>query len=191
MDTEKMDYRTRMTRMMIRQTFMGMLSTQPIQSITVKALCEKTQINRGTFYTHYKDIYDLLYQIEQEMKIEFQNALTNVFTMQDRDPIKVMSHIFHCLQDHYDLCQVTLGKYGDKKFMEELLELGRKHYLEIISYFFPNSTNDEREYFYAFVSNGCIGLLQKWLSDGMVLSIEEVSSMGEAIMRKGMGFFLS
>ena len=42
-------------------------------------------------------------------------------------------------------------------------------------------------FFYAFVSAGCIGLLQKWLAEGMVSSPEEIAAMAENIMMYGMG----
>lgn len=188
MKEEKVDYRIRITKLLIRKTFMEMLSKQPIQQITVKQLCERAGINRGTFYSHYNDIYDLLHQIEYEMKKEFEQVLSQVFTTCKEDPVKMISRIFACLQDNYDLCMVTLGEYGDKKFMVELLALGKKQYMEMAMHYFPKATQSQMEYFFAFVSNGCIGLIQKWLQDGMMIPIEQVSEMGEKIMRSGMEF---
>ena len=45
-----------------------------------------------------------------------------------------------------------------------------------------------QEYFYAFVSNGQIGLLQKWLEEGMTTSVEEMAQMAQNIMLHGMDF---
>ena len=44
------------------------------------------------------------------------------------------------------------------------------------------------EYYYAFVSAGCIGLLEKWLSDGMTASPEQIAKTAVEIMLKGIGF---
>lgn len=60
MKSKGKDYRTRVTKMLIRKAFTDMLKEKPIQSITIKELCETAGINRGTFYSHYSDIYDLL-----------------------------------------------------------------------------------------------------------------------------------
>ena len=57
------DQRTRLTRMLIRQAFTSLLKEKPVQSISVKELCERAGINRGTFYAHYTDIYDLMRQM--------------------------------------------------------------------------------------------------------------------------------
>ena len=40
------------------------------EAITVSDLTKKADINRGTFYLHYKDKYDLLEQSEEEIFVE-------------------------------------------------------------------------------------------------------------------------
>src|SRR5699024_10807160 len=58
------DHRTRVTNLLIRRAFLDLLRQKPMQSITVEELCGQAGINRGTFYSHYTDIYDLLGQME-------------------------------------------------------------------------------------------------------------------------------
>ena len=41
----------------------------------MKELCEQAGINRGTFYAHYTDIYDLRTQMESELMEDFQRTL--------------------------------------------------------------------------------------------------------------------
>ena len=50
------DHRVRVTKLMLRKAFTELLSKKPLQSISVKELCELAGINRGTFYTHYQDL---------------------------------------------------------------------------------------------------------------------------------------
>ena len=75
MKSKGKDYRTRVTKMLIRKAFTDMLKEKPIQSITIKELCETAGINRGTFYSHYSDIYDLLEKLEEELMADFIKAL--------------------------------------------------------------------------------------------------------------------
>ena len=56
------DHRTRVTKILIRKSFMELLKNKPIQNISIKEICDKSGISRGTFYAHYTDIYDLLNQ---------------------------------------------------------------------------------------------------------------------------------
>ena len=60
------DHRTRVTKMLIRRAFTDLLRVKPVQSISIKELCEKAGVNRGTFYAHYASVHDLLMQMEDE-----------------------------------------------------------------------------------------------------------------------------
>ncbi len=51
-----------------------------------------------------------------------------------------------------------------------------------------NADRKQIEYYYAFVSSGCIGLLEKWLADGMSSTAEEIAKMAEDIMMYGIQF---
>lgn len=62
-----MDLRMEKTKRSIINSFIEMRSKKDIEKITVKELCEKAQINKSTFYSHYHDIYDLSEQLETEV----------------------------------------------------------------------------------------------------------------------------
>lgn len=185
------DHRTRVTRLLIRRAFMQILRSKPIQSITITELCETAGINRGTFYTHYTDIYDLLHQLENEMLEDFERALAPLLTSDrtDFDPVEISTEIFQCLKDNSDLCTVTLGDFGDKRFAVKLINLGRERCIDSYLKYFKNASPKQIEYFYAFISSGCIGLLQKWLDDGQSTPAGEVAQMAESMMRDGLGVF--
>ena len=135
------DHRTRVTRMLIRKAFTELLRQKPIQDISIRELCAAAGINRGTFYLHYKDIYDLRDQIEEEMMADFQKALSPLLeTAQDVSPVKITTGIFQCLKDNADLCTVTLGDYGDKAFAYRLVNTGREKCLTAYSRFFAAAT---------------------------------------------------
>ena len=102
--------------------------------------------------------------------------------------VGITSVIFRCLKENADLCAVTLGEYGDKKFALRLIDLGRDFCLETYARLFRGVPKRQIEYFYAFASAGCIALLQKWLSDGMRESTEELAAMAEGIILHGAGF---
>lgn len=50
------------TKRMIRDALTLLMEEKGFEGITVRDLAEKAAINRGTFYLHYKDKYDLLEQ---------------------------------------------------------------------------------------------------------------------------------
>ncbi len=62
-----MDLRVQKTRRSIINAFLELRAKKALEKITVKELCEKAEINKATFYLHFKDIYDLSDFLENEI----------------------------------------------------------------------------------------------------------------------------
>ena len=109
---EKMDRRVRKTRALLLQGLVKMMETYDIQDISVKELTELVDINRGTFYLHYDDIYDMLRKVEDEMFQEFNEIM-------EQEPVgtqPLSSHgplleFFRFLDRHRDLARVMIGPH--------------------------------------------------------------------------------
>ena len=61
-----MDIRIEKTKNAIREAFLHLRQKKPLEKISVRELCSIARINKSTFYSHYRDIYDLSDSIEQE-----------------------------------------------------------------------------------------------------------------------------
>ena len=65
------------TRKLIRKTFAEMLSEKKEMSkISVSELAKRADINRGTFYSHYDDIYAVAEDYENELLAKFFDNAT-------------------------------------------------------------------------------------------------------------------
>ena len=53
------DRRIRKTRAVLKSSLLSLMKEKSVKHITVKELCDKADINRGTFYLHYTDIYQM------------------------------------------------------------------------------------------------------------------------------------
>lgn len=65
-----MDIRSTKTKNSIINAFLELRSKRDIEKITVKELCEKAMINKSTFYTYFRDVYDLSEYLENEIAEE-------------------------------------------------------------------------------------------------------------------------
>ena len=66
MAQEKMDRRVRRTKALLLQGLIQLMEEKDIKDISVKELSDLADINRGTFYLHYSDVYNMLGKIEFE-----------------------------------------------------------------------------------------------------------------------------
>ena len=64
---KKEDRRVRRTKKLLTQALTQLLQEKQINEITVKELTDLADMNRGTFYLYYKDMFDMLEKIEDGM----------------------------------------------------------------------------------------------------------------------------
>ena len=75
------DRRVRKTKKAICDVFCELTKDKKLNEITIKELCAKADINKSTFYLHYRDIYDLAETIENELIREYVRSLKNIHIM--------------------------------------------------------------------------------------------------------------
>lgn len=69
------DRRIRKTEQAIQIAFAKLLTEKSMENITVKKLCETADINKSTFYLHYKDIYDCADCFRDDIVDEFGKVI--------------------------------------------------------------------------------------------------------------------
>ena len=176
--------RTRVTRLLIRRAFTELLRKKPIQDISVKELCERAGINRGTFYIHYKDVYDLLSSLEDELA----DGLTVVCRRHNAKDSEgktypYLMELYQFIQQNSDLCHVLLGKNGDIAFTDRICHILRDEFLyDFLAYYYPNDPV-MLDYFCSFIVSGNMSLALTWIDGGMKQTAEEMAVLaGEIIM---------
>ncbi|MGN0164546.1 MAG: TetR/AcrR family transcriptional regulator [Lachnospiraceae bacterium] len=56
--------------MRMEQAMLEQMTNFPFEKITVKIICNRAGVNRSTFYAHYTDIYDMIEQMENNLRKE-------------------------------------------------------------------------------------------------------------------------
>ena len=110
MGEETVDRRVRKTKKQLRECLTRLLKEKKVQDITVRELTDMADLNRGTFYLHYRDVFDLLEKTENELLDEF-NSLMYRHNAQDltNNLAAVFVDIFHLVKDNSDLVYILLG----------------------------------------------------------------------------------
>ena len=186
MNEKKDSARVRMTKQLLRRAFTQLLLEKPIQNITVRELCEKAQVNRGTFYLHYKDVFDLLDQIEKELLAGLETALQKYQAAElQKKPSLVFADVFQYAKDNADMVQILLGENGDLNFVNQVKELVREKCLKDWLELFQLRDSRGFDAYCAFIVSGSLGLVTYWLENDMKESPEELARICEEIMLKG------
>ena len=67
MEPAKTDRRVRKTKTRLLNCLTELMKEKEVKDISVKELSDLADINRGTFYLHYRDVYDMLNKVEDEL----------------------------------------------------------------------------------------------------------------------------
>lgn len=116
---KKEDRRVRRTKKLLTHGLIQLMKEKQVQDITVRELADLVDVNRGTFYLYYRDIFDMLDSIEQELFNQVNQLIAahkgeTVLT----HTLPVLKELFHLVEENKELCQVLLGQNGDMKFLK-------------------------------------------------------------------------
>ena len=109
------DRRIRKTRAVLKSSLLSLMKEKSVKHITVKELCDKADINRGTFYLHYTDVFDMLEQIEDDMFRELDEFLVPIDKQDDVLNEELFREVFIFVKNNNEFCQVMLSDRGDRK----------------------------------------------------------------------------
>ena len=72
----KAEYRSAIrSRKLINEALADLLTEKPLDKITVTDVVSRADINRGTFYAHYKDIPDVVDHLIQQTFAAIRDAM--------------------------------------------------------------------------------------------------------------------
>lgn len=121
------------TRQLIKKVFAEMLSEKKeLGKISVSELCKRADISRGSFYSHYDDIYGVAEEYENEMIDTF---FDNARLFESQDIMHFIDSIFEFIRQNHEnyrlLCKSNDFLFAAKKLAaiasNKLLELSRNN----------------------------------------------------------------
>lgn len=170
----------RNTKKRLREGLLQLMEARPINEISVKELTELADVNRGTFYFHYTDIYDMLRHMEDEFFENFRATMAR--TVQRESALSYLVAIFAFLGENREFCKIMLGPNGDMQFVEKVKALVDERCAHIWRASEPEADPARFELYNAFIINGCIGIIQKWLDAPESRGPEEISQLAATII---------
>ncbi len=107
-----MDLREKKTKRSITTAFLALRSRKALERITVKELSALAEISKATFYLHYKDIYDLSEQLQNEV-------IQNIFNS--------IAHPEYCLTDNKTFTEELFCSFHSEQSLIETLFSGTQN----------------------------------------------------------------
>ena len=120
-----MDLRVKKTRSSIINAFLQLRAKKQLERITVKELADLAEINKATFYLHYKDIYDLSEQLENDI---FERAFNNIRHPNSSEPRVFIREFVETFIANQSLIDIIFGD-GRRNILADKFETELKRFI--------------------------------------------------------------
>ena len=158
------DARVRYTKKIIKESFFELLKKNPVNQITVKSICELSELNRTTFYKYYTDPYDLLKQIENEFILEMQKLIEYA---DNKNITQTLIIILTAIKQYGEWYTILISEHGDNTFLNRVLMDSYNIKKDSMNSLLPNMSQTYQEWLYYFITQGCTSVLVSWVTNGM------------------------
>lgn len=174
------------TKQNLTDAFWSLYRTKRIEKISIKEITAKAGYNRGTFYEYFKDAYDVLEQIENELLVKLQERMliplqTDVAMMDISMQVGLLIQGLEELNDYY---MVLLGDQGDPAFLSKIKNSFKP-------FLMAKLTGDrakegfELDYTVEYTLNAMIGILRYWFSQANKPPLEQLFALMNELMKDG------
>lgn len=181
------DTRVKRTKKLIRQGLAELSKTKSLSKITVKELTDLIEINRGTFYLHYKDIADLVESIESNLYNDFSDFITKV-TPKDvlKKPVDVLEQYTKFVEENKEVFSMLMGVHGDAEFVFKLTALLDNKIYDLCKAFFPHMNQSLYDFSAEYGKFSALGLMNCWFNKHPEWTARQVAELWLTLMTKGL-----
>ena len=182
---KKEDLRIIKTRNAIKDAFFALLNEKTFEKITVADIAEKAVINRGTFYLHYKDKFDLLESLEREVMEQIDSFIQLITEDSIRDvyehgkPLPHLIPLFSFIQENPMFFTLISRNSTGSAFFDKIVD---KHFSQISQALNLKENETVYEYIKVIASSVSSSVIKKWIERDMKESKEQLSSLITCIM---------
>lgn len=155
----------------------------PWNKISVKMLCEHAGLSRNAFYFHYKDINDLIEDIEDSMVNE---ATANFDSFREigfpKNMHATVVSLIDLVDSNRDICRMLFEK--SDSFTERMNKAFCDFNYQYFSDYHGDSKRTVYDFFYMFISSGFYGLLKYWLDNPDKLTKKEITGLAIVLVKR-------
>ena len=184
------DLRVVKTRRVIRNTLFEMMSEKPLSKITISEICARAEINRKTFYSHYRTVGAVITELENEILNEFSAIMRtgNKSVLDAGSAIRDISAVVERRRDFFaGLMKLNPDLFSNGKIKAMLCRM--------ISVSLKNvgALDDETTLRAAaeFTVSGVLSLYAAWFDGGCKDDLSFLTEVSVKMTTKGLSAFVS
>lgn len=165
MNKEKIDPRIKRTKRMFKEALVSLIQENGDKSrLTVQAIADRAELNRATFYLHYRDIEDLMQQMIDETLEEIYTTIKPSIDNQKSNEQGSRTQFILFLEHFYRNAGLYNVMLENKDFRKRVFEI----LLEIIRFWAEVRKGKGRPFKVPneIIVSSTFGIISWWLQEG-------------------------
>jgi len=168
----KNNRRVLVTKKILKESLLTLMKEKPISKISIKEICDLSEMSRSTFYLHYQDQYELLTDIENTVLENTYEALDDL--KDDLNTIDSIEKFLNYVKSNKETFGVLLCQQNTEDFQNAIVNKIGQLVQESIDDF-PDTL--ENNYLIVFIMQGCLQVIRTWIQKDFDLSVPELSRL--------------
>lgn len=169
------DRRVKRTKRVLRECLFELLENATIDEITVKQLTERADVNRSTFYFYYKDIEDMMMQIQNEIfDVFYETVITPQASFVTVEDFTEYILRFFCFCKEYEnICKFVVSNDPNNFLSKKIRDALTEHIPDSHKVF---TAEEPRRYLTCFAVAAIWETVLQWMYDGMTVPADEMAT---------------
>jgi AcrR family transcriptional regulator len=180
------DRRVRKTKKQLRNALTSLLLEKEIGRITVRDVADLADVNRGTFYAHYSDVYDLLHQLENDFMTRLDEVGSRHSASEHNgEGLSYLVELFTLAGEYSDIFYTLYCRSGDPDFVDRVFNKLKHQYLYTFLTLRSGGASEKLDYCASFIVAGMCTLVKVWIENGMRETAEDMARLGGEFIMHG------
>ncbi len=173
--SKKDNQRTRLTKLLLKNSLITLLHKKPIYQISVSELCTEAELNRSTFYRYYGNVQDILQEIEDETLQKGTQCIQEIETAGVDRGEKPLYQLLCDVKKNQEVYRVLLNNSVNGIFPTKMLEGTASFFKERIQA--AGKEGALSDYVCDYLISGSISVIEHWLFGEMKETPAEISKL--------------
>ncbi len=179
------DRRIKRSKAALRKALIELINERGLENFSVNELCVRAELNRGTFYNHFKDKDDLVHFFEMEilhgmerLQLELKDlSFSTVWAYKiSKKPLPVLVDMFDYLSQESEFLMAIVGPRGDALFAQRLRDtICNDFVMGILHEQYRESPTPFVSYYVTYYASAYMGVMVQWIQSGMHETSEEMA----------------
>lgn len=163
---KKEDFRISKTKASLYRTLKELMKDNNFEDIKISDICNKSNINRSTFYDHYKDKNKLLNSIINDKEQELRESINS------NELPEIIKVLLNDIENNYDLYKSIIKITGNSMIQDMMIKL------------IYESTPYKDKYQNIFYASGIVNTIIYYLDDKETFDKKELLRIINKIIKK-------